>query len=262
MDPRSTGCIALLPTGNKNGSVLFYSLATGKVITRDHITPSNLQHVSTSLGLSKKMKWASSQEIYVVGWFGLSIFSILVLYSTILLYFSPKILLPRLFFISIILSSVLDLPRYIFMVIDREYTSIVAYACHILSNYFFFLSLTLVCVVWAHLLQFGSYTSFIYRGRGVILTNFILAIISIISFLYCLKSTSLEQFLDSTVYSIYRGVEVIENLFYSIVVAFFGIKLVIRFIGASFSSFTLVDSKIMLQVIKKISFKPTPFGKH
>jgi hypothetical protein len=39
MDARSTGYLALLPTGNKNGSVLFYSLATGKVITRDHWTP-------------------------------------------------------------------------------------------------------------------------------------------------------------------------------------------------------------------------------
>ncbi len=32
---RTNGCIALLPTGNKNGSVLFYSLVSGRVVTRD-----------------------------------------------------------------------------------------------------------------------------------------------------------------------------------------------------------------------------------
>jgi hypothetical protein len=58
MDPRSTGCIALLPTGNKNGSVLFYSLATGKVITRDHWTP-----LPTPEEVVQQMKLIHDKEI-------------------------------------------------------------------------------------------------------------------------------------------------------------------------------------------------------
>jgi hypothetical protein len=38
LKPRTQACIALLPTGNRTGSVKFLSLLTGKVITRDHFT--------------------------------------------------------------------------------------------------------------------------------------------------------------------------------------------------------------------------------
>jgi hypothetical protein len=177
------------------------------------------------------MEWADSQETVYVGWIGTSIFSLLTLLSLLGCYHSPNVLLTRLFFLSTLLSTSLDLPRYIFLIIDQEYISTTGYACHILSNYFFFLSLTLVCVVWAHLLQYSSSsqsTAFIYRGQGVITTNVILAIISIITFAYAIKSTSLENFLSSTIYYIYIFIEVLEDVFYSVAVAFFGIKLVFR----------------------------------
>jgi hypothetical protein len=77
-------------------------------------------------------------------------------------------------------------------------------------------------------LQFGVYSSFIYRGSGVIATNIILAIISLITIVYCLQSASLSQFLASVVYYVYILFEVIENLFYSLAVAVLGIKLVYR----------------------------------
>jgi hypothetical protein len=58
MDLRSTGCIALLPTGNKNGSVLFYSLATEKLLTRDHWTP-----LPTPEEVVQQMKLIHDKEI-------------------------------------------------------------------------------------------------------------------------------------------------------------------------------------------------------
>lgn len=179
------------------------------------------------------MEWANSKETVYVGWIGTCIFSVLTILSLLGYYYSPNRLLTRLFFISILLSTSLDLPRYIFQIIDQEYTSTIGYSCHILSNYFFFLSLTLVCVVWAHLLQttsssFTVVTTFIYRGQGVLLTNALLAIISILTFIYCMKANSLENFLRSTIYLVYIFIEVLEGLFYSVAVAFFGIKLVLR----------------------------------
>jgi lipid-A-disaccharide synthase-like uncharacterized protein len=174
------------------------------------------------------MEWAGKDETRIVGCIGLFIFSILSLISLIGLCRSPRVLLTRLFFISSFLTSSLDLPRYILMIITSEYNSTAAYACHISSNYFFFLSLTLVCIVWAHLLQFGVYTSMIYRGYGVITTNAILALISIVTIIFTLRANSLSQLLDSLVYFIYIFFEVIENLIYSVAVAVLGIKLVSR----------------------------------
>jgi hypothetical protein len=174
------------------------------------------------------MKPAGQEETFIVGCIGVFIFSLLTLVAAIGFCRSPRVLLTRLFFISSFLSSSLDIPRYVLMIISGEYTSIIAYALHIFSNYFFFLSLTLVCIVWAHLLQFGVYSSFIYRGSGVIATNIILAIISLITIVYCLQSASLSQFLASVVYYVYILFEVIENLFYSLAVAVLGIKLVYR----------------------------------
>jgi hypothetical protein len=217
-----------------------------------------------------KMKWANSQESVYVGWIGTFLFAILTLISLVGCYHSPNVLLTRLFFLSTLLSTSLDLPRYIFLIVDEEYISTIGYSCHILSNYFFFLSLTLVCVVWAHLLQYSSShssSSFIYRGQGVITTNVILAIISLITFAFAIKSNSLENFLSSSIYYVYIFIEVLEDLFYSIAVAFFGMKLVLRYFHIYpclpftlllfFTSLLVPDFKIMPPVgTVKIKSKP------
>lgn len=176
------------------------------------------------------MEWANENETLYVGYIGISLFSFLLLCSLIGFIRSPFVYLTRLFFIFIFLSSFFDLFRYISMIKTKEYNSTISYSLHIISNYCFFLSLTLVCVVWAYLLELGYYTSLLYKGYGPIITNIILGILSIITFIYAFNANSLESFLKSTIYYIYIFVEVFENLFYSVTVAFLGIKLVLRYL--------------------------------
>ena len=174
------------------------------------------------------MDIAGEKEIHLVGCIGTGLFSILSLCSFIGFFRSPFILFTRLFFFSIFLSSFFDIPRYLSMILTSKYQSTFNYSLHILGNYFFFLSLTLVCLVWAYLLDLGSYSSFLFKGKGTIITNIILGSLSIITFCFCFQANSLSLFLKSLSYYIYIFVEVFENLFYSVSIAFLGIKLVLR----------------------------------
>jgi hypothetical protein len=174
------------------------------------------------------MDWAGREETIIVGYYGTSLFSILSIGALFGLYRAPSVLLTKLFFFSIFLSSVLDLPRYILMVLQEEYQSTEGFASHVISNYCFFLSLTLVCVVWAHLLESGTYSGFFFKGYGAVVTNSILVIVSLVTFSYSVDANSLKSFLKSDIYYTYIFFEVTENLFYSLVVAFLGLNLVYR----------------------------------
>ena len=59
MAPRMIGALALRPTGNALGSFYFFSLSTGRVITRNRATPSPCQmmllHKSIALCNDKKL---------------------------------------------------------------------------------------------------------------------------------------------------------------------------------------------------------------
>ena len=62
--PRTEGCLALLPVGNVQGSVLCYKLSTGRVVTRDHFTilPTPDQVIAYLNQLAAKAKKQLSKE--------------------------------------------------------------------------------------------------------------------------------------------------------------------------------------------------------
>lgn len=61
---RTAGAIALLPTGNLQGSVKFLSLSTGKVITRDHWTPLPMpSDVVQHLNNISNLEWKEGMEL-------------------------------------------------------------------------------------------------------------------------------------------------------------------------------------------------------
>jgi len=68
--PRTEGCIALLPVGNVQGSVLFFKLSTGRVVTRDHFTvlPTPDEVITYLNQLAAKAKKKLSKEpIFRIG---------------------------------------------------------------------------------------------------------------------------------------------------------------------------------------------------
>lgn len=68
--PRTEGCIALLPVGNVQGSVLFFKLSTGRVVTRDHFkvlpVPDEVIQYLNALAAKAKKKM-SKEPIFRVG---------------------------------------------------------------------------------------------------------------------------------------------------------------------------------------------------
>jgi hypothetical protein len=166
----------------------------------------------------------SPLETYALGLIGVilyfSIFAFAFLYML-----KTTVRITRLFFAAISIMCCLELPRWIVMTITEDYVSTWAYACHILAGYFFFLSLTTVCIVWTGLLELGPYSQIIYSTRGIVFANCLNAAMCIIAFAFALKATSLFSLFDSRVYRTYVLSEMCENLFYSVATASIGLKL-------------------------------------
>lgn len=169
----------------------------------------------------------SPLETYALGLIGVILFfSILVFAFLYLLKSTAPI--SRLFFTAVVVMCCLEFPRWIIMMIQEEYVSTWAYGCHIIAGYFFFLSLTIVCIVWTGLLELGPYSKVIYGTRGIVMANILNAAMCIVAFAFAVKATSLTSLFDSGVYRIYVVSEMLEHLFYSTAIASIGLKLMYR----------------------------------
>jgi hypothetical protein len=133
------------------------------------------------------------------------------------------------FFASIMIMSILELPRYFSLAITESYTSKTTYCFHIIAGIFFFLSFTIVCRQWSGLLQLGSYFRVVYGYHSLIISNITFAIMDIISVGFCAASHSLNSYFDSDSFEVITFLEGMRNCVYSIFLAYYGLKLVQRF---------------------------------
>jgi hypothetical protein len=169
-------------------------------------------------------------ETVLVGSVGLSLFLLLFLFA-IVSYGQSSKSLSQCLFLSLSFMSLLELPRYLLMIIYRDYNSTWAYSCHILANYFFFLCLTFVLFMWGFLLELDHYLSTIlYSKSGLIITNILLALTAVIEIFYCLFfSSSLSSYFESIVYEIYVLIECGSVILYIGIMTVYGVRLVLRF---------------------------------
>lgn len=136
----------------------------------------------------------------------------------------------RRFFAAITIMSLLELPRYFALAIDRAYTSRTTYAFHLLANIFFFLSYSIVCRQWSSLLQLASYFRVIYGNKGLFVANIVFAVVDILGIITLSTSfVSLDDFFFSTAFTIITFLEGMRNLIYSVFLLFYGMKLIRRF---------------------------------
>ena len=129
----------------------------------------------------------SAVESQIVGIIGVLLYGFIFVVSVVNLWRSEK-LMPRYFFLAMTLMATLELPRYIVMVIFRSYTSTLAYSCHIIASYLYFLCVSLVCLMWCWLLELGVYTNVLYSKSGLLLANVALGLSAIIACSFCIVS--------------------------------------------------------------------------
>lgn len=171
----------------------------------------------------------SSNEIFLIGLIGLILYFILFFISFYNLFnLINKFLLKKLFYYLIILMCLFEFPRYIIMLYSKEYHSLLCYSLHILGSYIFFILITIIILMWSILLELGVITTLLYSKSSIILIDIILGLISIVTIIFCMKSKSLIDFFDSTIYEVYVFIECFSVLFYSGIISIYGIRLVLR----------------------------------
>ena len=188
------------------------------------------------------------KETFIVGVMGVSLFGMLLLMSLGNLKKASKPL-AILFFCTMMLMCFLELPRYVVMIVTRKYESTLAYSCHILASCLYFLSVSLVCFMWAWLLEMGkSSINILYSKTGVLSVNIIVGTVALTMCVLCIMSPDLDDFFHSTAFIVYTSSEVIALVFYSGIVAMFGIRLLLRYVSGCLAglAYDFLDSKIIL----------------
>jgi hypothetical protein len=134
------------------------------------------------------------------------------------------------------LMAILELPRYLLMIISQDYHSQWGYSCHILANYLFFLLITIVIWILVAVLELDLQQQILillYSKHGIYGINIGLFVTSVVEIILCLLSSSLESYFDSLAYEIYVFIECLTVLFYIGIITAYGIRIVLRLASLS-----------------------------
>jgi hypothetical protein len=147
------------------------------------------------------------------------------------------------FFASISLMSVLELPQYWSLLVDRSYDSRWTYCVHIAAGVFFFLAFSLVARQWCSLLSLDDartrqwaggrcqqqWLRLVYGARSLVACNALFALVDVVAIGLCCTAPSLQQFFFSPGFETITLLETLRNSVYASALAFFGLRLVARF---------------------------------
>lgn len=191
-------------------------------------------------------------SLQIVGIIGILIYSIILFLSIFILLsrkFSKQQYISQVFYLSSILMSLLEYPRFIQFITENQYTSKVAYAFHIISSYLFFTMFTIVCYQWSSLLDLDSYSKSLYNKPSLLIANLAFLCNDLQAIIY-LGSTngSLMDFFESIDYGIYTIIDGIRNLVYSSILTYYGVILISRFWHYS-TTYTEWDSQNTLNTL-------------
>ena len=167
-------------------------------------------------------------EHLATGIVGLMLFAGIMLSGMYLFTAHSKTFLNRLFYASLSLVGLFQLPRYIFLVRDEAYSSTLGYGMNMISGIFYFISLAIIGFTFADILEFSSLTRMIYGKRGLSLAVFVHIVVDLSGFIYCLQSKSLGVFFASIYFRFYIIFDIAQNLTYSSILVVFGLRLILR----------------------------------
>lgn len=167
-------------------------------------------------------------ENLATGIFGVLLFSSIVIAVFLLQLSRSKTPLNRLFYASLAMMAILELPRFGYLAKDRSYGSIRGYGAHIVAGIFYFICLAIIGMTFANILELGSLSRMIYGKRGLTLAIMVHTAVDISGLIYCVQSESLESFFSSIYYRFYIIFDIVQNLTYSSILVLFGLRLIFR----------------------------------
>lgn len=167
-------------------------------------------------------------ENLATGIFGIILFLSILIAVFFLQLSRSKTPLNRLFYASLAMMAILELPRFVFLAKDRSYNSIMAYGIHIIAGIFYFICLAIIGMTFANILELGSLTQMIYSKRGLALAIMAHTAVDISGLASCVTSKSLGAFFSSIYYRFYIIFDIVQNLTYSTILVLFGLRLIFR----------------------------------
>jgi hypothetical protein len=127
------------------------------------------------------MHRAGPESYLLTGSIGVVLFVLIGLFSLTSLVLGVKSKSTQRFFAAIATMAVLELPRFVVLIVERAYTSRAAYCFHILAGIFFFLAFSIVCRQWSGLLQLGSYFRVVYGYHSLVVISVSFALTDLVS---------------------------------------------------------------------------------
>jgi hypothetical protein len=180
----------------------------------------------------------SEHEEAVTGGFGVFLFSLMLVFSfSSVFIWQIRNRTNKLFFASVFMMCVFEIPRYAMMTQTGTYDNNAGYGMHVMAGIFFFLSFSLVTYQWAGILNMTGIFGAIYSPEGLFITNALFAILDIISASHCFAAGELTEFFYSGFFLAVTVMETTKNLAFSGLLMYFGIKLLMRF-----QNYTMSDS--------------------
>jgi hypothetical protein len=171
----------------------------------------------------------SNDEFLITGLFGAALYIFLATIILSVLLKHPKNKFSKIFFLSMLLVCLFEIPRFLSIAITTNYQSKLFYIFHLFSSIFFFGSFTIVCLQWSSLLKLGTYISVIYSFKGVLISNILFILIDFIAMIICGLSSSLHSFFRSAFFEWFTFIDTFKNLLYSSLLFFYGVKLILKF---------------------------------
>lgn len=132
------------------------------------------------------------------------------------------------FYISLVLMSICELPRYFVIAKTQQYTSPVAYGFHVIGIFFYFACLAIVILQFAHILELGPYVSLLYSKTGLQVAVAIQGLVDFATFIGCCATATLSQLFKSDAFFAFSIFVIIENLTYTSFMSFYGFRLIGR----------------------------------
>ena len=177
-------------------------------------------------------------ESEAVGVFGIILFSLIAIisvYSFIFRVTTARAV--KLFFAVMAIMSVLELPRYIFLIVNGSYSCVGCYAVHIVADWLFFICLAVVSLTFARILELGAYAAILYSKRGIIIAVIIQFGVDLAALIVCCQSTTLSLFFSTKMYTAFTIIDILQNCTYTGLLSFYGVKLILRLISIHYRLF-------------------------
>ena len=103
---------------------------------------------------------ATADEMELTGAIGILLYVTILVLASFALFRGVKSVQTMYFFYAMLIMAIFELPRYVALNSDKQYTCVLCYACHIFGSLFFFIAFSIVAYQWSGVLAINLQPSY------------------------------------------------------------------------------------------------------